>query len=416
MFQNILQSITVKAFVAIINFCILIISSKYLGVSSRGEISIFILNLSIIQGINEIFTGYSIIYFVPKYNFRKIFVNGLIFTFIFSTLSNLIIVWLNKQIVGYEYLGFVVSILVILNTFNSMLLLGKQAIRTFNFLAALQPFILLLGILISVFYFKEFTFLSFLWPLFYSFLISFLVSSFLLYKEAIKINVSHNAFNLNQIVTSGLYYQSAILLFIFCNRYSFYLLNDNKKVGLYGSACMLMEAVLLVVNSIAPILVSKVANQNAGKQTASLALSIAKLAFLSSVFIVLLIGFIPERWIIIFLGEGFIGVKPLMMAYSPGILMLSFFTIINHYFSGIGKQQFILFSIASGFTVSLIFAPFLIEKYDTLGAAYTANLSYLTILISVLSLFFLESKMKWTNLFSIKNDFALLLRLINNKI
>jgi len=416
LFQNILQSITVKAFVAIINFCILIISSKYLGVSSRGEISIFILNLSIIQGINEIFTGYSIIYFVPKFNFRKIFVSGLIFTVIFSSLSNLIIVWLNKQIVGFEYLGFVISILVILNTFNSMLLLGKQAIKTFNFLAALQPLILLVGILISVFYFKEYTFLSYLWPLFYSFLISFLVSSFLLHKEVNKASMSLNTFNLAQIITNGFYYQLAILLFIFCNRYSFYLLNDNKKVGLYGSACMLMEAVLLIVNSIAPILVSKVANQNDGKQSASLALSIAKLAFLSSVFIVLLIGFIPERWIIIFLGEGFIGVKSLMMAYSPGILMLSFFTIINHYFSGIGKQKFILFSIASGFMVSLVFAPILIQKYDTFGAAYTANLSYLTILIFVLILFFSESKLKWKNLFSIKNDIAFLLRLIKNKV
>ena len=77
MLKNIFQSVIVKALVALINFCILIISSKYLGISSRGEISIFILNIAIIQGINEVFTGYSLIYFLQKFNIKKIIVAGI---------------------------------------------------------------------------------------------------------------------------------------------------------------------------------------------------------------------------------------------------------------------------------------------------------------------------------------------------
>ena len=41
----------------IINFLILIISSRYLGVSSRGDIGLFILNISIVQIISGIYTG-----------------------------------------------------------------------------------------------------------------------------------------------------------------------------------------------------------------------------------------------------------------------------------------------------------------------------------------------------------------------
>ncbi|MEO6303240.1 MAG: hypothetical protein ABIP51_08705, partial [Bacteroidia bacterium] len=98
MFKNIIHSLFTKGVVAIINFFILIVSSRYLGVSSRGEISIFILNIAIIQIVNEIYTGYSLVYFIPKFNLKKMYVLGLIYTLIFCSLSNVIVVFLNKQV------------------------------------------------------------------------------------------------------------------------------------------------------------------------------------------------------------------------------------------------------------------------------------------------------------------------------
>ena len=81
MFRNIIQSVFTKGFVAVINFLVFIISAKYLGTSSRGEINILVLNIAIIQILNEIYTGYSLIYFIPKYDLKKIFLTGIIYTF-----------------------------------------------------------------------------------------------------------------------------------------------------------------------------------------------------------------------------------------------------------------------------------------------------------------------------------------------
>jgi hypothetical protein len=112
MIKLIFQSLVTKSAVAVVNFLILIISSKYLGVSSRGEISLFILNLSIVQIVSGIYTGYSIVHFVPKFNLKKILLHAVVFTLIFNSLSNTIIIFLNKQVAGYEWLGHLIHLIV----------------------------------------------------------------------------------------------------------------------------------------------------------------------------------------------------------------------------------------------------------------------------------------------------------------
>src|SRR3954469_3977035 len=129
MFKNILHSLFTKGLVAVINFFILIVSSRYLGVSSRGEIAIFILNISIIQIVNEVYTGYSLAYFIPKFNLKKIYILGIVYTLIFCSLSNVVVVFINRQVAGYEWLGYIVSLLIIINTFNCVLILGKEKVK-----------------------------------------------------------------------------------------------------------------------------------------------------------------------------------------------------------------------------------------------------------------------------------------------
>ena len=414
MIQNILQSISVKILVAIINFFILIITSKFLGVSSRGEISIFILNLAIIQGINEIYTGYSIIHFVPKFNAKKIFIHGIVFTLILCSLSNVLINLFHKQVPGYENLTFLISLLVILNTFNSMLLLGKEAIKLYNVLSFFQPLVLLIGIFMSVFYFKNYTFYSFVIPLLVSFFLAVIASSLALFKTGF-FKSANNQYQLKPILTNGFYYQSAFLLFIFCNRLSFYFLNDNKKIGLYAAACMLMESVLLLVNSLAPILIARIANQVSGNKSADYTLKFAKLAFISSAVIVCIIALIPESFFVFFLGAGFIGVKLLMLAYAPAILMMSVFTVMKQYFSGQGNQKYILLGNALGFIISFILAPLFIANFSTIGAAYTANISYAAILLVFVYCFMRSAKMNFIQLIKRNGEFVFLKQLIKNQ-
>ncbi len=403
MFKNILHSLVTKGLVAIINFFILIVSSRYLGVSSRGEISIFILNIAIIQIVNEVYTGYSLVYFIPKFDLKKIYIFGLVYTLIFCSLSNVIVVFLNKQVPGYGWLGYIVSLLIIINTFNCVLILGKEKVKAYNFLNLLQPLLLLIGLGFSLLVLKEFTFNSYIFPLLFSFIIAFIFSTAMVLK--INFNASkERTFDLKPVIINGLICQAAVLMHIFCNRYSYYLLPSTAKVGLYSSASSLIESVLIIANGISPVLLARVANTGDTLRSSEMTLSLSKASFIFSLAAVLVIFLLPEGFFIYLLGDGYAGIKRLMMLYAPGILMVSFFGIISHYFSALGKLKLILFCNSFGFIISLIAAPVLIKKYDMDGAAYTVNLAYLAVGIAIGAAFFISNKMKIKRLFGISYD------------
>ncbi|MEI6020393.1 MAG: polysaccharide biosynthesis C-terminal domain-containing protein, partial [Bacteroidota bacterium] len=136
---------------------------------------------------------------------------------------------------------------------------------------------------------------------------------------------------------------------------------------------------------------------------------------ISSTALIITLAFIPEKVFVFFLGNGFLGVKTLMLAYAPAILMMSVFTVINQYFSGIGKQKFILLSNTFGFLATLALAPLLISRFDTLGAAYTANISYVVIFMMSLIMFLKSTKIRLIQFFEIRNDFVFFKRLIKNE-
>jgi len=403
MFKNILHSLFTKGLVAVINFFILIVSSRYLGVSSRGEISIFILNIAIIQIINEVYTGYSLVYFIPKFDLKKLYIFGIIYTLIFCSLSNVIVVFLNKQVPGYGWLGYIVSLLIIVNTFNCVLILGKEKVKLYNFLNLIQPLLLLLGLAFSLIVLKEFTFNAYIFPLLFSFVVAFIFSSFIVLNFDFKLS-DKKEFNLNPIIINGLLCQAAVLMHIFCNRYSYYLLPGSAKVGLYSSASSLIESVLIIANGISPVLLARVANTGNTVRASEMTLSLSKASLLFSFCAVAIIFLLPEDFFIYLLGNGYIGIKHLMMLYSPGILMVSFFGIISNYFSALGKLKLIVFCNSFGFVITLIAAPYLIKKYDIDGAAYTVNIAYLAVAIAIGVAFFITNKLKIIRLLSFKND------------
>jgi O-antigen/teichoic acid export membrane protein len=414
MFKSIVYSFITRGTVGLINFLILIISSRYLGVSSRGEISIFVLNITIIQMINEVYTGYSIVHFIPKFNFKKLLITGLVYTFLFTTTSNIIILVLNKQVSGYEWLGFFISLLVILNTFNCVLLLGKENIRAYNLLSFLQPLLLLIGIVFCVGVLKIFTFDAYVFPLLFSFAMAIIISSIMVLRF-LNSSKEKEVFDFKSIIVKGFMFQAAALMFIFANRYSYYLLYDKAKVGLYSSASSLMESVLVITGSIAPVLLTRVANQNNPSGNAEITLSLAKVSILFSLVVLLILYLIPDSLFVLLLGNGFTGIKHFMLLYSPGIIATSFFGIISNYFSATGRQKIVLMSYSAGFVITLLFAPTFIKQFDLEGAAYIADLSYFVMGITICSLFVVINKISFKRFLFFYKDYQNIRNLIRSK-
>src|SRR5437879_3680845 len=132
MIKNIIHTLFTKGIVAVINLIILIVSAKYLGLNTSGEIGIFVFTIATIQIVNEIYSGYSLVYFVTKFDLNKIVVHGLVWIIAVTGILNLTLFLLNKaipafneEIAGYGLHLFFLSLLIICNTFNLVILLAR---------------------------------------------------------------------------------------------------------------------------------------------------------------------------------------------------------------------------------------------------------------------------------------------------
>ena len=144
-----------KGFVALVNLAILLVSSKQLGSDMSGQVSLLILNIAIIQIVNEIYTGYTLVYFIPKYNLKKIYSYGVLWTIV-CTIACVLVFLLFDVGAKEQWIHIVIlSFIIILHSFNMVILLAKEKIKQYNFLNFLQPSLLLVSLLIS-FFFVEF--------------------------------------------------------------------------------------------------------------------------------------------------------------------------------------------------------------------------------------------------------------------
>jgi O-antigen/teichoic acid export membrane protein len=403
MIKNIIQTLFTKGFVAVINFLILIVSAKYLGVNTRGEVGLFVLNIANIQIINEIYTGYSLVYFVPRFNLKKLFFNGLLWSFFAISASNLIFFLLNKTIEGYEWDMFFLSLMIILNTFNLVIILSKENVKLFNFLNVLQPFLLLCGIAFFTLYLKEFTFKAYVYPLYISFAPSFIVSTIAVIGY-ISLKDEKTEFSLRSVFENGLFCQLAGWFHIQVNRFSWYIFSAPALVGLYSAASSLIESVWIISSGITPIILSRISNTGDTDFNRAITITLSKIAFLLSCIAVVLLWFIPSEVFSYLLGKDFSQTKTIMLWLSPGVLCISFSTVISHYFSGLGKLRFIAACNFTGFVCSVSLAYLLIGKYELVGAAIAANIGYFVSSMGLFLGFAMKNKLNPVEFFNFRRD------------
>ncbi|MBK6523026.1 MAG: polysaccharide biosynthesis C-terminal domain-containing protein [Sphingobacteriaceae bacterium] len=402
MLKKVIQSLFTKGSVAVVNFLILIVTAKYLGISTRGEIGLIMLNLAIIQMINEIYTGYSLVHFIAKFNVNKIYLNGMLFTLISSIGTNLILVLLHKQPSEYAWLLFVSSIIIILNTFNCVVILAKEYYKMYNFLSIFQPVALLVGIFVFTNFYGNFTLDSYIWPLIISFALSFIISSYFVLVYILKPDTK-TEFALGAILKNGLYCQAGVLMYILSGRLSYYLLETKPDVGLYSTASSLIEAVLIITNSVTPILLSRVAILGKTDNSIKLTLIFAKLCFLVSILAVVVIYFYPYKCLLFYWAIALFKVNQSCFCFRR-VLSFKFLGIISHYFSGIGNIKMVSFYNFFGFAATLILAPILIAKHGIAGAAITTNIAYFITFVASIIVFLKITGVPFSSLFNLKDD------------
>ena len=399
-----------KGSAAIINFVILLVTSNILGAEIRGEISVFVLNIAIIQIINEIYTGYTLVHFIPQFSFKKLYQFGFLWVLAITSIFSISLFIFQNHTLIYLFHLFALSFVVILHSFHLVFILGKEKIKLYNLLSMSQPLLLLCSLFIHIFILHKKSVDVYITSMYISFIPPAIISSLFIIKQY-KHAIQQEIFVAKQIFMNGFYNQFAALTHILSNRYSYYLLSTNVIVGVYSTATSLIESVWLISGSVSPIILTQVANSKQNSNNKHITFVLAKLCFILSLLCIGVLYFVPDTLFVMLLGKEFIQTKEIMLLLSPGILCVSFSAIIVHFYSGIGKQKTVALANLCGFLTTLIFGYTLIKNYGVQGACLTSTISYFITSLILTIVFMREYHFSLRDLFELRKN----IYLINSK-
>lgn len=377
MVKKIAYTLFTRGFVAIALLLNLILSSRFLGSEVVGQMSLLILNMAIIHTVAEIYTGSSMVFFIPRVCFKTLYLRGFAWILLCVSIISGVFYAASPMIRPLIAHLVVLALLSALHNFHTYLVLGRQAIRSYNVLVFFQPISAVLILSIAVFGMQDKSINASLLALYGSYGGSVLLSLFLLRRlpaqEGEQATPSWKA-----LLQLGFTNQLANLAHLLSNRYNYYIIAgiSTSLVGVLSSGTSLIESVWTVSAAISPLVLSKVANSEAGQEEARLSLQLAKLSFLLSFVAVIILLFIPVQWFTQILGADFEAVKLVMLLLSPGVLALSFSSVLSHYYSGLGRQRVLLAANSSGLAITLLTSYWLISRYGLAGACVAASLAY----------------------------------------
>ena len=378
-----------------------------MGGEIRGEISVFVLNIAIIQIVNEIYTGYTLVHFIPKFSFKKLYQFGFVWVVICTAILSVFFYVFNIRMGGNWFHLFFLSFIVILHSFHLVFILGKEKIKLYNWLSFSQPLILLLSLLVFIFVLQQKSVTSYIISMYISFIPPAIASSIYIFKEY-RHPIQQELFLVKQIFTNGFYNQFAALTHMLSNRYNYYLLSTNLIVGVYSGATSLIESVWLISGSVTPIILTHVANSKQNDENKHITFVLAKLCFLLSLFCVIVLYFIPDAFFVFLLGNDFADTKHIMLLLSPGILCMSFSSIIVHYYSGIGQNKTIAIANLCGFLTTISLGYTLVSNYGVSGACFTSSISFFVTSLIFLIVFMRKHQFNIKDLFELRKNIYLI--------
>ena len=145
MVKKIAYTLFTRGFVAIALLLNLILSSRFLGSEVVGQMSLLILNMAIIHTVAEIYTGSSMVFFIPRVCFKTLYLRGFAWILLCVSIISGVFYAASPMIRPLIAHLVVLALLSALHNFHTYLVLGRQAIRSYNVLVFFSlPLILLL--------------------------------------------------------------------------------------------------------------------------------------------------------------------------------------------------------------------------------------------------------------------------------
>lgn len=385
MFRNIIETILSKGLSALCNLFILLITAKYLGAEGRGEMAVVVLGIAVIGIFQNILSGSVLTYLVPKFSTSALATAAVVWNALIALLlAPLLTV---SGLYPQEYFGdlLILSFLQGGITLIQSILLGKEQIGKQNIMEVSKAFTTALFLLVFMVVLQEHSLSSVIDTFYCSYILVFLTGCFFLYPYLKREKHLHSGFTevLHHLFKYGIQMQLNNISQMINYRFCFYLIEKKlgmAALGVFSVATSLVEMVWIVCKSVSNIHYSKTVNITDKELGTRFTIQLSKLSFLLTLPVLAVLLLIPDSIFLWIFGKEFHNLTPLLISMSPGVLFLAFFTILNHHFSGTGKNMVNLSGSVLGNIFTIAAGWILIPAWGNIGGGIATSIGYFVML------------------------------------
>ncbi len=402
-----------RTVVALLNFLIVLLTARYMGVSARGQIAIIMLGITFSQVVHQLIGG-GIIYFAKKTRLQNLIIPTYIWSIAAAGIITLLLLALQQMPIEFALHIFILSIIQSLIATHLTLLLSFEKIKAQNVVMLVQSLLIALCLVINTVILENSLVIDYIKALYVAYGFCFILSGYFL----IKVNVAHsNQYSLNtllikSILKYGVIIQSTNIVQLLNYRLSYLLLNSyggSAALGVFSTAVSLGESAWLFSKSLTNIQYPKIIHDTNEQHKIDLTVNYAKAALIGTLALLLPLLLIPTSGYALLFGKDFTALKSTVLILAPGLAAIGFTTLFAHYFSGIMQNRINLFASSIGLIATLIIGYLLIPKYSLTGACITTALSHLFNGIFLIVVFSKTTKQPLISLFPTKLNLKQLL-------
>jgi O-antigen/teichoic acid export membrane protein len=197
------------------------------------------------------------------------------------------------------------------------------------------------------------------------------------------------------VVKKGSYTTASNIAHLITNRVSYFYINSllgAAALGVYSTAISLSEAILMASSSAGVVHYSNIVNSKDENQNQNQTILFAKYSLAITVFVFIIIYFIPNDFFTGLLGKDFTEVKHFILIFIPGIIALSITHIFTHYFSGIGNFRIPFFASLISCILVGSFAEYSLLQFQQSGLLMLTSIGLVFQAIILVLVFNLERK------------------------
>ena len=417
---------------AVLNFLTIILLSRFLGPDGKGIATRLIVIISGIQILCDFMGGAALVYLSSRHSIRSLLFPAWSWSVLVS-ISALILIRIIDPALFLEY-GVHLAVLSVVNsTLNQHLHIfnGLEKFKWVNLLNLIQA--LLIGLSLFVFLKIENDVFAYTLALYSGWGIAWLCSLFLLTKlesnpasavpdSLLTLDVSNNQLpvfgGMKMLFKYSFANQFGHLLQFANQRIAYFLLVDFA-LGIYSNAVSLAESVWLIASSIAMIQYGKIANTNDKNSAADMTAVLFRSSVILSTAACLILLIVPVDIYTFLFGDAFAPVKENLLFLLPGIIFISGYLIIGHYFSGTGQFMKNNYAIAAGLAVTVVSFGLLYLSgeriFSHFHAAVITSCANAATFFSVIWLFKTDSRKSWKVLLPHPDDLTRIKAMIQQK-